>query len=68
MSKFKREFLGIPFENFKRMFPVPQSNDNRSIEDKIMNAEFIDNCDCGGEVVYSKKIDTSYCKKCGVVK
>lgn len=64
----KRKFLGIPFENFKRMFPVPQSDDNRTIEDKIMNAEVIDNCGCGGEIVYSKKSDISYCKKCGIVK
>ena len=65
-GKFKREFLGIPFENFRRMFPVPQSNDRRSIEDKIMNAEVIGKCeDCKGDTVYSKKSDLLYCKNCG---
>lgn len=64
-GKFKREFMGISFENFKRMFPVPQSNDERSIEDKIMDAEEIDVCECGGNIVYSKKQDITYCKNCG---
>ena len=61
-------FSEIPFENFLRMFPVPLSNDKRSIEDKIMNTEVIDTCqDCGGDLVFSKKDDLVFCKNCGKI-
>lgn len=67
-GKIKREFLGIPFENFKRMFPVPAQTDFRDIEDRIVDAEIIGTCeDCGGDVVHAKKGDIVYCKNCGKV-